>query len=69
MGTQKHHLNENPKHMFKLMGKEIYAILGAQMILILTYVIRLVWASTQVLYGNKPPANSHADLSNRMTSA
>ena len=28
---------DNPKHMIKLMGKEINAILGAQTILILTY--------------------------------
>ena len=32
-------LNEHPKHMFKLMGKEINAILGAQTIIIWTYVI------------------------------
>ena len=31
-------LFENPKHMFKLMGKEINATLGAQTILIWTYV-------------------------------
>ena len=29
---------EHPKHMFKLMGKEINAILGGQTILIWTYV-------------------------------
>ena len=29
---------ENPKHLFKLMGKEINAIKGAQTILIWTYV-------------------------------
>ena len=29
---------EHPKHMFKLVGKEINAILGAQTILIWTYV-------------------------------
>ena len=31
---------EHPNHMFKLMGKEIYAILGAQTILIWTYAFR-----------------------------
>ena len=30
---------EHPKHMFKLMDKEINAILGAQTILIWTYVV------------------------------
>ena len=38
MGTQKNRLNEHPKHMFKLMGKEINAISGAQIIFIGTYV-------------------------------
>ena len=33
MDTQKTHLNEYPKQMFKLMGKEINSILGAQTIL------------------------------------
>ena len=32
---------EHPKHMLKLMGKEIYAILGAQTILIWTYVMHM----------------------------
>ena len=32
MGTQK-----NPKHMFKLIGKEINAVIGAQTILVWTY--------------------------------
>ena len=32
---------EHPKHMFKLMGKEIYTILGAQTIFIWTYVVVL----------------------------
>ena len=27
LGTQKNRLNEHPKHMFKLMGKNIIAIL------------------------------------------
>ena len=27
VGTQKNHLNEHPKHMFKLMDKKIIAIL------------------------------------------
>ena len=39
VGTQKNRLNEHPKHMFKLMGKEISAILGAQTIIIWAYVI------------------------------
>ena len=42
VGTLKNPLNVTvlcaPKHMFKLMGKEINAILGAQTILIWTYV-------------------------------
>ena len=38
VGTQKNRLNEHPKQMFKLLGKEINAILGAQTILIWTYV-------------------------------
>ena len=38
VGTQKNRLNEHSKHMFKLMGKEINTILGAQTILIWTYV-------------------------------
>ena len=33
---------EHPKHMFKLTGKEINAILGAQTILILTHVYCLL---------------------------
>ena len=41
MGTQKNRLNEtvllSTQNMFKLMGKEINAILGAQTILIWTY--------------------------------
>ena len=42
MGTQKNRLNEtfffeHMKHMFKLMDKEINAILGAQTILIWNY--------------------------------
>ena len=39
MGTQKNCLNEHPKHLFRLVVKEINAILGAQTILtcILTY--------------------------------
>ena len=46
LGTHKNHLDETvlsfeqPKHMFKLMGKEINAILGAQTILIWTFDIR-----------------------------
>ena len=32
---------EHPKHMFKLMGKEINAILGAQTILIWTYGVNI----------------------------
>ena len=43
MGTQKNRLNEtsfeHPKHMFKLMGKEIITILCSQIILIWTYGI------------------------------
>ena len=35
---------EHPKHMFKLIGKEINAILGAQTILVWTYAI--VWRYT-----------------------
>ena len=31
---------EHPKHMFKLIGKEINAILGAQTILIWNYVFQ-----------------------------
>ena len=39
VGTQKNDGSfEHPKHMFKLMGKEINAILGAQTILIWIYV-------------------------------
>ena len=50
MGTQKNGLKEpfqwdgsfeHPKQMFKLMGKEINAILGAQTILIWTHVLRV----------------------------
>ena len=37
MGTQKNHLIEHPNNMFKLMGKEMNAVLGAQTILIWTY--------------------------------
>ena len=37
VGIQKNRLNEHPKHMFKLMGKEINAILGAQTIYIWTF--------------------------------
>ena len=39
VGSQKNRLNsfQHPKHVFKLMGKEISAILGAQTIHILTY--------------------------------
>ena len=33
MGTQKNRLNENTKHMFKLMAREINAILGAKKLL------------------------------------
>ena len=38
MGTQWDGSFEFPKHMFKKMGKEINAVLGAQTILIWTYV-------------------------------
>ena len=37
MGTQKNRLNEHPKHIFKLMGKQINAVLSAQTFLIWTY--------------------------------
>ena len=38
VGTQKSLLNEYSKHVFKLMGKEINAILDAQTILFWIYV-------------------------------
>ena len=39
---------EHPKHMIKLMGKKINAILGAQSILIWTYVLALIpYASSE----------------------
>ena len=45
MGTQKNRLNEtffeHPNHMFKLMGKEINAIVGAQTIRIWNYNMKL----------------------------
>ena len=42
MGTQKNrHSFEHSKHMFKLMGKEINAILGAQNILIWTCTLNV----------------------------
>ena len=51
--TQKNRLNEtallNTKHMFKLMGKEINAILGAQTILIWTFDTVTCWWSSSDL--------------------
>ena len=45
MDTQRHGSFEHPKHMFKLMGKEINTILGAQIILLYAcfqkYIIEL----------------------------
>ena len=37
MGTQKNRLNEHPKHMFKLMDKEITTILRWKTLLYWTY--------------------------------
>ena len=38
VGTQKNHLNEHPKHMFKLMGKKLMTILRSKILLNWTYV-------------------------------
>ena len=53
VGTQKNHLIEtvllgHPKHKFKLMGKEINAILCVQTILIWTYVQHLYLPSHSI---------------------
>ena len=41
---------EHPKHMFKFMGKEINAILGAQTILIWTYAWMCSWTRYRLRY-------------------
>ena len=57
VGTQKNRLTktktvlfEHPKHTFKLMGKGINAILGAQTILIWTYVQAFVLCINFIFY-------------------
>ena len=34
VGTQKHRLNEHPKHMLKLMDKKIFTILSSKILFI-----------------------------------
>ena len=37
LGTHKNHLNEHPKHMFKLMGKKIITFLHLKKLIFLTF--------------------------------